>query len=78
MTFLEFTQSTESAEYLAKVFLYNYERPAEPKPDERAALAAYWYSVLEQYAEHGVLPSEKSKKRGLSLLMMYMATRRVI
>ena len=78
LTFLEFTQSTESAEYLAKVFLYNYERPKEPKPDERAELAAYWYGVLSQYAQQGVLPITPSKRRGLSLLLLYMATKDVI
>ncbi len=46
MTFAEFKVSTESPYILGAVFLYNYERPASPKPDQRGKQAEYWYEYL--------------------------------
>lgn len=47
MTFKQFTQSTQSAYYLACVFLHNYERPANSNQDEtRGNQATYWYNNL--------------------------------
>lgn len=43
--------STYSAGLMAKAWLYNYERPADPGATEndRAAAAEYWYDLLIQY-----------------------------
>ena len=46
MSFRQFTQSTESPTYLAKVFINNYERPANPDQPQRGVWAENWYSVL--------------------------------
>jgi len=47
MSFTQFTCSTESAYYLACVFLHNYERPANASQDQtRGNQATYWYNTL--------------------------------
>ncbi|WP_252237009.1 phage tail tip lysozyme [Clostridium sp. CH2] len=46
MNFRKFTQSTESSTYLAKVFINNYERPANPNQPKRGVWAEQWYNVL--------------------------------
>lgn len=46
MNFRKFTQSTESPTYLAKVFINNYERPANPNQPKRGVWAEQWYNVL--------------------------------
>lgn len=48
LSYAQFKQSTESAGYLARAWLYNYERPADPASTEgqRASNAEYWYGVL--------------------------------
>lgn len=46
ISFHEFTVSTESPEYLASVFLKNYERAGVEVEDERRANARYWYDTL--------------------------------
>lgn len=42
----EFRNSTQSPEYLATAFLYNYERPANKNQPKRRKQAAYWYEFL--------------------------------
>lgn len=46
MTFSDFTKSTESPTYLARVFITNYERPYEPNQPIRGEQAEYWYTTL--------------------------------
>jgi hypothetical protein len=46
MSFAEFTQSTETPEYLAEAFITNYERPADPTQPQRQTNARYWYDNL--------------------------------
>lgn len=46
-TFAQFKTSRKSASYLGKAFLYNYERPASPKPAERGSQAQEWYEYLK-------------------------------
>jgi hypothetical protein len=47
MSFTQFTHSTESAYYLACVFLHNYERPANSAQDQtRGNQATNWYNTL--------------------------------
>lgn len=47
LSFPEFTQSTNSAYYLAGAFLYNYERPAEPDAADRGERAERWRTFLQ-------------------------------
>lgn len=49
LTYEQFKSSTENAGYLAKVWLYNYERPADPAStaNARAENGDYWFSVLD-------------------------------
>lgn len=47
MSFREFTVSTESPEYLASVFLHNYERAGVGAEEERRQNARYWYDNLD-------------------------------
>lgn len=48
LTFSQFKTSTQSAEYLAAAWLYNFERPADPTATvaARQKSAAYWYDKL--------------------------------
>lgn len=48
MTFQQFYNSTNTPEYLAEVFLYNYEMPDNPasKINERATSARRWYNFI--------------------------------
>ncbi|NBI73158.1 hypothetical protein D3Z50_19315 [Clostridiaceae bacterium] len=47
MTFKEFTQSTESVEKLAEIFLYCYERPTIMPQPARGKQARKWQDLLE-------------------------------
>ena len=74
MTFKEFMTSNESPEYLAAAFLYNYERPANPKPSIRGNNANRWYKVIE-----GIEPVEPDKHlegHKMSFLMLMLAAKR--
>lgn len=46
ISFNEFVASTESPEFLASVFLYNYERAGVAAESERRENARYWYDYL--------------------------------
>jgi hypothetical protein len=46
MTFQEFTQSTDTANNLAMMFISSYERPANPDQPIRGTQAEYWYTNL--------------------------------
>jgi hypothetical protein len=45
-TFLEFMQSTDSANDLAMAFIQAYERPANPNQPNRGTQADYWFTNL--------------------------------
>lgn len=45
-TFEQFAASTATPEYLAQVFLYNYERPADFNQPDRSELARNWWNYL--------------------------------
>lgn len=47
MTFSEFSQSTDSPNTLAMVFLYNYERAADLDQPNRGTQADFWYEFLK-------------------------------
>ena len=46
MTFLEFTQSTDTPENLAYAWLHDYERPASLDQPQRQTQARYWWDNL--------------------------------
>lgn len=46
ISFDEFTKSTESADFLASVFMDNYENPGWPAESNRRQYALYWYDWL--------------------------------
>lgn len=79
-SFEEYKNSTKSPEYLALVWFHNLERPPASDTTEatRKEKARYWYEFLGGVTP--ILPGDNSdplkKKKGLTLLMMYMATRR--
>lgn len=76
LSFHEFSISTESPEYLASAFIYNYERPASySTEEERRGYARYWYDYLKDLNPEWE-PTEPTKKKGLSLMMMYFAVKR--
>lgn len=74
-TFAEFKVSTKDPYYLGMAFLSNYERPAVPNQPKRGQQAQAWYEFLS-----GLPAPEptKQKQRGLSLLLMYQATKRKV
>jgi len=47
ITFQEFTQSTDTANNLAMLFITAYERPKDPNQPIRGTQAEYWYNTLE-------------------------------
>ena len=46
LTFRQYVASTQSAAYLAKVFINNYKTPANPNQPNRWAWATNWYNTL--------------------------------
>lgn len=60
ISFEEFTQSTESPEYLASAFLKNYERAGVEAEETRRSNARYWYDNLETGG--GVEPTKPKNK----------------
>ncbi|WP_249641497.1 MULTISPECIES: phage tail tip lysozyme [unclassified Enterococcus] len=47
MSFKQFTQSTQSPEVLADIFIRYYERPYNPNQPVRQVQARYWYNLLK-------------------------------
>lgn len=45
-TYAQYKASSQTPEYLAEAWLYNYERPQSPNPTQRAAEARYWFDLL--------------------------------
>lgn len=73
LSYAEFKASTQSAGYLAEVWLYNYERPsaseAESSKASRIADANTWYSKLTGYTPSPT-PTPTSKSHKLPVWMM--------
>lgn len=79
ISFYEFSRSTESPEYLASAFLHNYERAGVEAETERQENARYWYNYLSNYEPDAPEPEEPDvhpKRKSMSLMLMYMATKR--
>lgn len=67
MTWSEYINSTESAEYLAEVFLKNFERAGVEKLDERKENAKYWYNWL--YGKEPINPNVSKRKQKTPIYM---------
>ena len=88
LSFREFTKSTDDPYYLACAFAWNYERSAtvlwgteaeqEALRQLRGGDAEKWYTFLtgQTPSPPGGGGDEQAKKKGMSLLLMYMATKR--
>lgn len=74
-TFKQFKESTKDPYYLGMAFLANYERPAVSNQPKRGQQAQAWYEFLSALPAPG---QTKPKKRGLPLMMMYLATKRKV
>jgi murein DD-endopeptidase MepM/ murein hydrolase activator NlpD len=57
MTFQQFTQSLETPEYLAEVFIKTYEHPADPEQPIRGTQARYWFDTLTGEGGTGSKPA---------------------
>lgn len=65
LTFKEFTKSTESADYLARAFMINYERPGDQTEEnqaKRGSQGAAWYSYLSGVVPSPGIPHKKTGK----------------
>lgn len=72
-TFKEFKSSTKDPYYLGMAFLANYERPAVSNQPKRGQQAQAWYEFLSELpAPDGT----RTKRKGLPLLLMYIASKR--
>ena len=81
LSFSEYKTSNKSPSYLAWAFIYNYERPANKNQPHRAESAEAWYTFLtgEPAPSDPSDPTptpNKDKKKGMSLLLMAIATRK--
>lgn len=79
LSFYEFSRSAQSPEYLASAFLHNYERAGVSAEEERRENARYWYDYLSSYVSSEPEPDEpntKPKRKSMSLMLMYAATRK--
>ena len=62
MSFKEYVKSTQSAEYLAQVFINNYERPKDKNQPNRWAWAANWYKKFGGDVSGGSSPGNNGQK----------------
>lgn len=77
ITFAEFIKSTESPEYLAGAFLYNYERPAEYNITPRQTNARTWFTFFGETGDVGTGTEDTTKKRKLPLWLILTALKKV-
>jgi hypothetical protein len=66
MTFKQFTQSNETPEFLADVFIKTYEHPADPDQPIRGTQARYWFDHLdgEGGIVHFIFPTDAPVSSG--------------
>lgn len=63
MTFKAFSKSTDTASELAKVFIYNYERPKNKDQPQRSTWATEWYDYFIKLEEKKKKEEEEKKKK---------------
>ncbi len=73
MTFTDFKNSDLPAYDLGMIFLACYERPRDPNQPSRGENAEYWFDYITSLSFDD---DNKKKRKGLSLLLMWAATRR--
>lgn len=56
MSFEQFTLSDAAPEYLAYVWMYNYERPADLNQPLRKKRARYWYNYIKGHSPGTIIP----------------------
>lgn len=80
LSFKAFSTSTQTPEYLAQAFLYNYERPASLDQPNRSTQAREWYEFIQGVSGESPdtpTPTPSTGKSELSKLLLYFAgTRR--
>ena len=69
LSFTEFKSSTETPEYLAYAFMYNFERPASLDSPVRQTNARYWFEYLNELNPTPP-PLPLPKKKGLKVWQM--------
>ena len=67
LSFKQFTQSTETPEYLASCWLKNYERAGVAAEAKRRKYARFWYEYLGGITPP--TPTEKSKRTGFKWVL---------
>ena len=79
MTFDDFKKSTLECDYLASVFLKNFERAGVEVEDERQQQARKWFDRLAYYTpvQPGVTKEKRKKKKGYNF-MLFTANKRSI
>lgn len=71
LSYAEFKASEQTAEYLTRAWIYNYERPLDPSATIAARIAAanYWYEILS-----GITPP--APRRGFPVWLYYQHHKR--
>lgn len=66
-----FVTSNESVEYLAQVFLINYERPKNQNQPNRSTQARYWYNFLVNGTDDPIIPPNplSKNKKGFNFVL---------
>lgn len=62
MSWEDFRKSTQTPDYLASVFLKNFERAGVEKEDERKKNALKWYAYLQTLSPYPIHPHSKKSK----------------
>lgn len=81
LSFREFSKSSQSPEYLAQAFLFNYERPADQTQPARSTQARKWFNYLGDGStgddsggtSSGFMPT--IKRHSMPLIIKYIASR---
>lgn len=71
MSATQFVLSNESPEYLAQVFLINYERPLDKDQPNRSTQARYWYNFLVNGSDTPITPINplSKNKKGFNFVL---------
>lgn len=82
-TYAQFLQSSKSPTYLAKAFLYNYERAGVEVVNKRVEYANYWYEFLTGNTppidpdDPTPTPRKPKKRKGFKFVLFLNSKRRI-